>query len=411
MVRNTYIYPARPLRCGSSPTSSPTRRSTCRSSTRSASPATTCRKPGRPPTWSSPTRWPTASSTSAPASRSGLDVEPFAPRLSFFWAIGMNFFMEVAKLRAARLLWAKLIKPSSSPKDPQVAGPAHPLPDLRLVADRAGRLQQRRAHLHRGHGRGPRPHPVAAHQLARRSPGAADRLLGPHRAQHPAVPAAGDRHHPHDRPLGRQLLRRAPDRRPGRRARWAHIDEVEASGGMAAAIEQGIPKLRIEEAAARTQARIDGGQQTRRRRQQVPPRPRTRRSRCSRSTTRPCARGRSRSSSGCAPAATQLALPPRARCADALRRDRRRQPARAGRQGGARHGHGGRDHRGAGEGLGPPRRRDPLDRRRLRQGGGAARERSPMPATWSRPSHRRRAAARASWSPRWARTATTAARR
>ena len=60
-------------------TSSPTRRSTCRSSTRSRSPATTCKRPGRPPTWSSPTRWPTASSTSA-RPRAGLDIDLFAPR-------------------------------------------------------------------------------------------------------------------------------------------------------------------------------------------------------------------------------------------------------------------------------------------------------------------------------------------
>ena len=64
-----------------------------------------------------PTRWPTASSTSAPASPPGLDIDAFAPRLSFFWAIGMNFFMEVAKLRAARLLWAQARQASSAPKN------------------------------------------------------------------------------------------------------------------------------------------------------------------------------------------------------------------------------------------------------------------------------------------------------
>ncbi len=82
----------------------------CRSSTRSRSPATTSRRPGRRPTSSWPTRWPTASSTCGPACAAGLDIDAFAPRLSFFWAIGMNFFMEVAKLRAGRLLWAKLVK-------------------------------------------------------------------------------------------------------------------------------------------------------------------------------------------------------------------------------------------------------------------------------------------------------------
>ena len=67
----------------------------------------------------------------------------FAPRLSFFWAIGMNYFMEVAKMRAARMLWARLVK-QFQPEERQVAVAAHPLPDLGLVADRPRRLQQRR---------------------------------------------------------------------------------------------------------------------------------------------------------------------------------------------------------------------------------------------------------------------------
>ncbi len=92
----------------------------------------------------------------------GLDVDRFAPRLSFFWAIGMNFFMEVAKMRAARLLWARLLT-QFNPKDAR----SHPLPDLRLVADRAGRLQQRDAHYHRGNGGDARPYAIAAHQCAR----------------------------------------------------------------------------------------------------------------------------------------------------------------------------------------------------------------------------------------------------
>ena len=72
---------------------------------------------------------------------------------------------------------------------------AHALPDLGLVAHRAGRVQQRDAHRDRGDGGDPGPHPVAPHQRARRGAGAADRFLRPHRAQHPAVPAAGERHH------------------------------------------------------------------------------------------------------------------------------------------------------------------------------------------------------------------------
>ena len=85
--------------------------------------------------------------------------------------------------------------PPVRPAEPQVAQPAHPLPDQRLVADRAGRVQQRAAHLHRGDGRDPGPHPVAAHERPRRGDRAADRLLRPDRPQHPAAAAAGERHH------------------------------------------------------------------------------------------------------------------------------------------------------------------------------------------------------------------------
>ena len=147
----------------------------------------------------------------------GLDIDRFAPRLSFFWAIGMNFFMEVAKLRAARALWARLVR-DFEPAEPQEPEPAHALPDQRLEPDRAGRLQQRRAHLHRGDGRDPGPHPEPAHQRPRRGDRAADRLQRPDRPQHPAPPAAGERHHRDHRPLGRQLLRREAHPRP-RRAR------------------------------------------------------------------------------------------------------------------------------------------------------------------------------------------------
>lgn len=110
----------------------------------------------------------------------GMDIDKFAPRLSFFWAIGMNFFMEVAKLRAGRLLWAELVA-KFDPQEREVALAAYPLADLRLVPDRAGRLQQRAAYLRRSHGCHPGPHPVLAHQRTRRSDRIADGLLRPHR--------------------------------------------------------------------------------------------------------------------------------------------------------------------------------------------------------------------------------------
>ena len=135
MVRNTYIYPPQPSMRIISDIFELHLARRCRSSTRSRSPATTSRRPGRRPTWSWPTRWPTASSTSAPGSTPASTIDAFAPRLSFFWAIGMNFFMEVAKLRAARLLWAKLVQAvRPEGRDKSLSLRTHS-PDLGLVAD------------------------------------------------------------------------------------------------------------------------------------------------------------------------------------------------------------------------------------------------------------------------------------
>ena len=161
----TSIRPSRA--CGSSPTSSSTRRRTCRSSTRSRSPATTCRRPARPRCRSSASRSPTGWSTCAAATARGLDVDAFAGRLSFFFAIGMNFFMEVAKLRAARLLWARIMTHLRR-QEAGVVDAAHALPDVGRVAHRAGPVQQRRAHRVRGDGGGARWHAEPAHQQLRR---------------------------------------------------------------------------------------------------------------------------------------------------------------------------------------------------------------------------------------------------
>jgi hypothetical protein len=91
----------------------------------------------------------------------GMDIDSSRRVFQFFWAIGMNFFMEVAKLRAGRLLWSQLMQHEFAPKNAQIAVAAHPLPDLRLVADRAGRLQQRHPHLRGGDGGHAGPHAVA----------------------------------------------------------------------------------------------------------------------------------------------------------------------------------------------------------------------------------------------------------
>jgi methylmalonyl-CoA mutase len=191
----------------------------------------------------------------------GMSIDAFAPRLSFFWAIGMNYFMEVAKMRAARLLWARLMKREFDPKDDRSRFPAHPQPDLGLVAGGAGRVQQRGPHLRRGHGRRERPDPEPAHQQPGRGPGPATDFSarisrntqlflqmesGTTRVADPWGGSYYVERLTHD--LAVKAL--------------AHIEEVEALGGMAKAIEQGLPKLRIEEAAAKTQARIDSGKQS-----------------------------------------------------------------------------------------------------------------------------------------------------
>ena len=124
---------ARPRACASSPTSSSTPRSTCRSSTRSRSPAITCRRRGPRRCRNSPSRSPTGSSTCARPSPAASTSTSSPPRLSFFFAIGMNFFMEIAKLRAARLIWARLMAPFE-PQERGLARAAHPLPDLGRAA-------------------------------------------------------------------------------------------------------------------------------------------------------------------------------------------------------------------------------------------------------------------------------------
>ncbi len=151
----------------------------------------------------------------------GLDIDAFAPRLSFFWAIGMNFAMEVAKMRAGAAAVGQA-RQAVRPEERQVAVAAHALPDVRLVAHRAGRLQQRGPHLRRGDGGDPGPHAVAAHQRARRGAGPAHRLQRPHRPQHAAVPAAGVGHHPGDRSVGWHVLHRAADGRARQEGVGAH---------------------------------------------------------------------------------------------------------------------------------------------------------------------------------------------
>ncbi|WP_327070098.1 methylmalonyl-CoA mutase [Kitasatospora sp. NBC_01250] len=189
----------------------------------------------------------------------GLDVDAFAPRLSFFWAIGMNFFMEVAKLRAARLLWAKLVKQfaPSSPKSlslrthSQTSGWSLTAQDVfnnvtRTCVEAMAATQGHTQSLHTNALDEALALPTDfSARIARNTQLMLQQESGTCRVIDPWGGSAYVEKLTHD------LARRA----------WQHIQEVEAAGGMAKAIDAGIPKLRVEEAAARTQARIDSGRQ------------------------------------------------------------------------------------------------------------------------------------------------------
>jgi methylmalonyl-CoA mutase len=189
----------------------------------------------------------------------GLDVDAFAPRLSFFWAIGMNFFMEIAKLRAARLLWAKLVK-KFDPQNPkslslrthcQTSGWSLTAQDVfnnvtRTCVEAMAATQGHTQSLHTNALDEALALPTDfSARIARNTQLLLQQESGTCRVIDPWGGSAYVEKLTHD------LARRA----------WQHIEEVEAAGGMAQAIDAGIPKLRVEEAAARTQARIDSGRQ------------------------------------------------------------------------------------------------------------------------------------------------------
>ena len=189
----------------------------------------------------------------------GLDVDAFAPRLSFFWAIGMNFFMEVAKMRAARLLWARLVRDTGA-KNPksmslrthsQTSGWSLTAQDvfnnvMRTCLEAMGATQGHTQSLHTNalDEAIALPSEFSA-RIARNTQLFIQQESGTCRVIDPWGGSA------YVEKLTNDLARKA----------WELIQEVEAAGGMAKAIEAGIPKMRIEEAAARTQARIDSGRQ------------------------------------------------------------------------------------------------------------------------------------------------------
>jgi methylmalonyl-CoA mutase len=190
----------------------------------------------------------------------GLDVDRFAPRLSFFWAIGMNHFMEIAKLRAARVLWARLVK-DFHPKNPksmalrthsQTSGWSLTAQDVfnnvtrtcvEALAAALGHTQS--LHTNALDEAIALPSDFSA-RIARNTQIYLQEETDITRA---VDPWAGSYY---VESLTDELLHRA----------WEHIQEVEALGGMTRAIETGLPKMRIEEAAARRQARIDSGRET-----------------------------------------------------------------------------------------------------------------------------------------------------
>ncbi|MDE6801482.1 MAG: methylmalonyl-CoA mutase [Muribaculaceae bacterium] len=190
----------------------------------------------------------------------GMDIDAFAPRLSFFWAIGMNFFMEIAKMRAARMLWAKIVK-QFNPKNPKSLA-------LRTHSQTSGWSLTEQDPFNNvgrtcieamGAALG---HTQSLHTNALDEAIALPTDFSARIARNTQIyiqeetyitkeidPWAGSYY---VESLTNEIAHRA----------WEHIQEIEKLGGMAKAIETGLPKLRIEEAAARTQARIDSGRQT-----------------------------------------------------------------------------------------------------------------------------------------------------
>ncbi len=190
----------------------------------------------------------------------GMSVDQFAPRLSFFWAIGTNFFMEVAKLRAARKLWAGIVKGFGAKSDKSLPLRTHSQtsgwsltaqdPFNNIVRTQIEAMAATQGHTQSLHTNAldealALPTPFSARiarntQLFLIEESGTTRIIDPWGGSY------------YVERLTAELAARAQ----------THIDEIEALGGMARAIEQGVPKRRIEEAAARTQARIDSGRQT-----------------------------------------------------------------------------------------------------------------------------------------------------
>jgi methylmalonyl-CoA mutase len=192
--------------------------------------------------------------------KAGLDIDAFAPRISFFWAIGMNHFMEIAKMRAARMLWSKIVS-EFNPKNPKSMA-------LRTHCQTSGwSLTEQDPYNNVGRTCIEAMAAVLGHTQSLHTNALDEAIALPtdfsaRIARNTQIyiqeetqvcraidPWAGSYY---VETLTHEIVHRA----------WSHIKEVESLGGMAKAVESGVPKMRIEEAAARAQARIDAGVQT-----------------------------------------------------------------------------------------------------------------------------------------------------
>ncbi len=192
--------------------------------------------------------------------KAGLDIDTFAPRISFFWAIGMNHFMEIAKMRAARMLWSKIVR-GFNPENPksmalrthcQTSGwslteqdPYNNIGRTCIEAMAAALGHTQSLHTNALDEAIALPTDFSA-RIARNT----QIYIQEETQICRAIDPWGGSYYVES--LTHEIARKA----------WRHIQEIEDLGGMAKAIESGIPKMRIEEAAARTQARIDSGLQT-----------------------------------------------------------------------------------------------------------------------------------------------------
>ena len=192
--------------------------------------------------------------------KAGIDIDSFAPRLSFFWAIGMNYFMEVAKMRAARFLWSKMIKTFNPSNEKSLAlrthsqtsgwslteqDPYNNVIRTLIEAHAAAMGHTQSLHTNALDEAIALPTDFSA-RIARNTQLYLQEETGITKV---IDPWAGSYY---VESLTNSLIERA----------WDHIEEIESLGGMAMAIETGLPKMRIEEAAARRQAQIDSGKET-----------------------------------------------------------------------------------------------------------------------------------------------------